>query len=191
MDGAIPTDVSQMYAHSGRCIQTCLPCLFWPELRAYVVSSPLGGYQPRAFWAATVCLHIVSIPCIFHGARRDQLAVKLFFEESKGWVVGVRHELQLRVSRYKYDPDPFRPFGNATLDLRTCVHCGKMAPKMRRCCGCRWAKHCDREYQKANWRTHRTRCCLDHTLPAGIRTIPYPYQYEAQASRSSIGFVFV
>jgi len=87
---------------------------------------------------------------------------------------GFRHELLLRVGRAKFGTEPFRPFCNTTDDLRTCVQCGKMRPKMRRCSGCKWARYCDRVCQQANWRTHRTECCPDHSLPTGIRTIPYP-----------------
>ena len=70
---------------------------------------------------------------------------------------------------------PFTPIFNATFDLKTCVQCGAMAPKMKHCIGCKWARYCDRERQKANWRTHRTECCPDHALPTGIRTITYSH----------------
>ena len=98
---------------------------------------------------------------------------------------GFRHELVLRVSRAKFGTEPFIPFCNATNDLRICVQCGQMAPKMKRCTGCKRARYCDRECQKANWLTHRSECCPDRCLPAGIRTIPYPIL--AQAASRLIG----
>jgi hypothetical protein len=99
---------------------------------------------------------------------------------------GFRQELRLRVSRAKCG-EPFRALCNATDDLRTCVQCGKMAPKMMHCAGCKWARYCDRVCQKANWRTHRTECCPDHSLPTGIRTIPYPYEDAVCLSCQNIG----
>ena len=95
---------------------------------------------------------------------------------------GFRHELVLRVGRAKFGTEPFIPFCNATNDLRICVQCGQMAPKMKRCTGCKWARYCDRECQKENWLTHRSECCPDRCLPAGVRTIPYPILAQA-ASR--------
>ena len=86
---------------------------------------------------------------------------------------GFRHELRLRVASARFGTEPFKPIYNATFDLRTCVQCGAMAPKMKHCIGCKWARYCDRECQKANWRTHRTECCPDHALPTGISTISY------------------
>jgi len=82
-----------------------------------------------------------------------------------------RSELRLRVFLAMENQTPFTPIYNATFDLKTCVQCGAMAPKMKHCIGCRWARYCDRKCQKANWRTHRTERCPDHALPTGIRTI--------------------
>ena len=84
-----------------------------------------------------------------------------------------RHELRLRVLRAKLGAELFEPLINATGDLRTCVQCFKMATKMLRCAGCKWARYCDRVCQKADWRTHRTECCPDHSLPKYQRSIPY------------------
>ena len=84
-----------------------------------------------------------------------------------------RHELLLRVTRAKRGTESFRPLCNTTNDLVLCSQCGKMAPKMKHCSGCKWARYCHRECQKANWLTHRNDCCPDRCLPAGIRTIPY------------------
>jgi hypothetical protein len=86
---------------------------------------------------------------------------------------GFRHELQLRICKARFGTEPFRPLCNATNDLLLCAHCGKRAPTMKRCSGCRWARYCNRECQKANWQTHRDECCPDRSLPVGIRTIPY------------------
>jgi hypothetical protein len=86
---------------------------------------------------------------------------------------GFRHELQLRIHRARFGTEPFRPLCNATNDLLLCAHCGKRAPTMKRCSGCRWARYCNRECQRANWLTHRDECCPDRSLPVGIRTIPY------------------
>ena len=86
---------------------------------------------------------------------------------------GFRQELQLRIWCSRLGSRSFRPLCDATYDLRTCIQCGEMAPKMKRCSGCHWARYCNRECQKANWQTHRNDCCPDRCLPAGIRTIPY------------------
>ena len=86
---------------------------------------------------------------------------------------GFRKELRLRVFLAMENETPFTPIYNATFDLKTCVQCGARARKMKHCVGCKWAKYCDRECQKANWRTHRTECCPDHALPTGISTISY------------------
>ena len=86
-----------------------------------------------------------------------------------------RHELRLRVLRAKLGTELFEPLIDSTQDLRTCLHCLKMAPKMRHCSGCRWARYCDRECQKASWRTHRTECCPDHSLPKYQRSIHLPF----------------
>ena len=86
---------------------------------------------------------------------------------------GFRHELQLRIDKARFGTEPFRPLCNATNDLLLCAHCGKRAHTMKRCSGCRWARYCNRECQKANWQTHRDECCPDRSLPVGIRTIPY------------------
>jgi len=95
---------------------------------------------------------------------------------------GFRHELRIRLILTKTCPSafPFQPLINATGDLRTCVQCFKMATKMLRCAGCKWARYCDRVCQKADWRTHRTECCPDHSLPKYQRSIPYQsWVYES------------
>ena len=79
-----------------------------------------------------------------------------------------RQEQRLRVLRAKLGAELFEPLINATGDLRTCVQCGKMATKMMHCSGCKWARCCDRVCQRADWRTHRTECCPDHSLPAKV-----------------------
>jgi hypothetical protein len=94
-----------------------------------------------------------------------------------------RHELLLRVTRAKRGTEPFRPLCNTTNDLLICVQCGALAPKMKHCSGCKWARYCHRECQKANWLTHRNECCPDRSLPAGIRTITYPI-YDHRLVRS-------
>ena len=95
----------------------------------------------------------------------------------------VRHELLLRVTRAKRGTESFRPLCNTTNDLRICVQCGTLAPKMKHCSGCNWARYCHRECQKANWLTHRNECCPDRSLPVGMRTIFDPV-YDIRLVRS-------
>ena len=64
---------------------------------------------------------------------------------------------------------------NAGGDFRTCIRCGKMTPKNKRCSGCMWARYCSRDCQKADWRTHRSVCCPDHALPRHQRSLPLRY----------------
>lgn len=97
-------------------------------------------------------------------AEMDVLSTTPFRDRSRGF----RHELLIRVARARLGTTRFRPLCNATDDLRICVQCGKMAPKMMRCAGCRWARYCDGVCQRAHWRVYRTDCCPDHCLPSGI-----------------------
>ena len=57
---------------------------------------------------------------------------------------------------------------------------------MKRCSGCRWTRYCNRDCQKADWRTHRTVCCPDHALPRHQKYIPYSgHEYESLAAYRS------
>jgi hypothetical protein len=94
-----------------------------------------------------------------------------------------RHELRLRVLRAKLGTELFEPLIDSTQDLRTCLHCLKMAPKMRHCSGCKWARYCDRKCQKVSWGTHRTECCPDHSLPKYQRNTHLPHiRYQSLAA---------
>ena len=78
-----------------------------------------------------------------------------------------RHELRLRVLRCKVSAtgEPFIPFRNATDDLKQCLHCGAQARHMPKCAGCRWARYCNRECQKAAWDNHKLSCWPDLCQP--------------------------
>jgi hypothetical protein len=86
-----------------------------------------------------------------------------------------RFEMEKRVAQHKLCPSlfPFTPMRNAGGDFRTCIRCGNMEPKNKRCSGCMWARYCSRDCQKADWRTHRSVCCPDHALPRHQRNIRY------------------
>jgi hypothetical protein len=99
-----------------------------------------------------------------------------------------RFEIEKRIGLNKINPSrfPFSPLINASGDFRTCIQCGKKAPRMKRCSGCRWTRYCNRDCQKADWRTHRTVCCPDHALPRHQKYIPYSrHKYESLAAYRS------
>ena len=69
---------------------------------------------------------------------------------------------------------------------------------MKRCSGCRWTRYCNRDCQKADWRTHRTVCCPDHSLarhqrqlhlPEGVCSFPGAVRSGISASSSSSGIL--
>jgi hypothetical protein len=83
---------------------------------------------------------------------------------------------QRRVIYRMSDGHQYTPIRDATQDPRVCTTCGREAPKMKKCSGCRWARYCDTGCQKSHWRIHKPHCDPDWCLPTGTTGIRYIVQ---------------
>ena len=108
--------------------------------------------------------------CRLVAFRTEVAEVSTWVIDKRAMSLGFRQELLRRVRRHQFHPDePYTPLRDATHDLKKCLHCGSVAQRMQKCSGCRWARYCTFQCQKADWRKHKRICCPDHCLESDRR----------------------